>query len=134
MPWVSYHTHNTAAIKPISAACLPVCAAPVQMQALLGPSGAGKSTLMDILALRGGAGRRCVDGGTVLVNGQARVAKDFLARSAYVPQVRLRAVAWAVQQYNGAAVQSVLLTRPCQRPAEQRPAGTPCSITADSLS
>jgi ABC-type Mn2+/Zn2+ transport system ATPase subunit len=58
------------------------------MQAILGPSGAGKSTLMDILALRGGAGRLCRDAGCVLVDGHPRAAPDFLARSAYVPQVR----------------------------------------------
>jgi hypothetical protein len=63
------------------------------MQAILGPSGAGKSTLMDILALRGGAGRLCSDGGCVLVDGRPRAAADFLARSAYVPQVRPAAAA-----------------------------------------
>lgn len=81
------------------------CAKPRQLQGLMGPSGAGKSTLMDLLAMRtdhdGAAavapGRGDDDAaaavpGTpskLLVNGVEVKRQDFMAISAYVPQVML---------------------------------------------
>lgn len=81
------------------------CAKPRQLQGLMGPSGAGKSTLMDLLAMRtdhDGAAAVAPGSGDddaaaavpgtpskLLVNGVEVKRQDFMAISAYVPQVML---------------------------------------------
>jgi ABC-type multidrug transport system ATPase subunit len=50
----------------------------------MGPSGAGKSTFMDILAMRKSVGDLS---GHLLLNGQP-ATKNFIRKTAYVPQVR----------------------------------------------
>ena len=52
----------------------------------MGPSGAGKSTFMDILAMRKSVGHLT---GQLLLNGQP-ATKNFIRKTAYVPQVRTR--------------------------------------------
>jgi ABC-type multidrug transport system ATPase subunit len=54
-----------------------------QVVAIMGSSGAGKSTLLNVLAGRLGGGKL---EGSVLVNGQPRVAESWRKLCAYVEQ------------------------------------------------